>query len=164
WHGQRRQAGRRWGGRQEAGGLVVQLRGRPGGSGQPVDRRVGEQQVAVDRVLGELVGLGPLLELSTIQASCPAGESVQAQARAGPAGRGACGPCRSCSPHRVVVAGGYEGGPSATDITPVGSGPRRPAAQKLLSILIRSQPGSRMLRRDLEEWANDGGADNMLRG
>ena len=87
WHGQRRQAGRRWGGRQEAGGLVVQLRGRPGGSGQPVDRRVGEQQVAVDRVLGELVGLGPLLELSTIQASCPAGESVKAQARAGHRGR-----------------------------------------------------------------------------
>src|SRR5262249_16667915 len=52
WHRQRRQ-GR--GGPEEGGGVVVQLRGRPGGSGQPVDRRVGEQQVAVDRVLGELV-------------------------------------------------------------------------------------------------------------
>src|SRR5262249_43905579 len=62
WHGQRRQAWRCRGGRQGAGGLVVQLRGWPGGGGQPVDRRVGEQQVAVDRVLGEVAGAGPFLE------------------------------------------------------------------------------------------------------
>ena len=62
-HRQRRQARRRGRGRQEVGGLVVKLRGRPGGAGQPVDGRVGEQPVAGHRVLGDLVGVGPLLEL-----------------------------------------------------------------------------------------------------
>src|ERR1022692_1702686 len=45
-------------------GLVVEVGGGFGGRGEPVEAHVGEDRIARDRVLGQLVGgVGPLLEL-----------------------------------------------------------------------------------------------------
>lgn len=59
--------------------FVGAVRGGGAGLGEPEDAHVGEQLIAADGVLRQIRHrVGPFPDFSTIQASCPPGESVSA--------------------------------------------------------------------------------------